>query len=60
MEHHQLLVEAQSDDDVLFVCERAECGRRLVVGRTGLTVLERGDFFAHHSGGSVDLEVHLP
>ena len=60
MEHHELLVEARTDDDVLFVCARSECGRRLIVGRSGLTVLDRGDFFAFHSGGNVDLEVHLP
>ena len=40
------------------VCEDDVCGRRVVVHRAGgMTVLDRGDFFAHHVGGNEGLDV---
>ena len=50
---HQLTIEADNGDEVLFVCSTESCGKRLVVKRSGgLVVLDHGDFFAAHSGGS--------
>jgi hypothetical protein len=55
---HQLTTEADTGDDVLFVCREEGCGRRLVVKRSGgLVVIDRGDFFALHTGGTLGMEV---
>jgi hypothetical protein len=56
METHHLTMEADNGDEVLLTCPVESCGRRLVVKRSGgLVVLERGDFFAHHAGGTTGL-----
>lgn len=55
MNHHQLIVEARIRSEMLFVCPEPGCGRRLVVSRTGLTVLDQGDFYALHSGSTGEL-----
>jgi hypothetical protein len=58
METHRLTMEADNGDDVLFACSIESCGRRLVVKRSGgLVVLERGDFFARHVGGTHGLDI---
>lgn len=58
METHRLTMEADNGDEVLFACAVESCGRRLVVKRSGgLVVLERGAFFAHHTGGTPGLDV---
>jgi hypothetical protein len=58
METHRLTMEADNGDDVLFACSVDSCGRRLVVKRSGgLVVLERGDFFARHVGGTHGLDI---
>jgi hypothetical protein len=45
-------------EDVLFTCPEAGCGRRLIVKRHGgLIVLDQGDFFARHRGGTEGLEI---
>lgn len=50
---HQVRIEADDGVDVLFVCEEESCGRRVIVRRSGgLLVLDQGDFFALHAGGS--------
>jgi hypothetical protein len=55
---HRLTIEADDGRDVLFACPVEGCGRRLVVRRSGgLIVLERGDFFALHVGGSGGLQI---
>jgi hypothetical protein len=55
---HLLMIEADDGADVLFVCAVESCGRRLVVKRSGdLTVLDRGDFFALHAGGTAGVEL---
>ncbi|RZT27642.1 hypothetical protein EV649_1413 [Kribbella sp. VKM Ac-2569] len=49
---HRMVIEADNGAEVLFVCPHEGCGRRLVLKRSGgLVVLDRGDFFALHSGG---------
>jgi hypothetical protein len=46
-------IEADNGDEILFACPIESCGRRLVLKRSGgLVVLNRGDFFALHSGGT--------
>jgi hypothetical protein len=55
---HRMLIEAQNDAEILFVCPEDGCGRRLVLKRSGgLTVIDQGDFFALHSGGTEGLEL---
>jgi len=50
---HQLTAEADNGDEIVFACHEPDCGRRLVLKRSGgLVVLDRGDFFARHVGGS--------
>lgn len=55
---HRMTIEADNGADVLFVCPVDSCGRRLVLKRSGgLVVLDRGDFFAYHAGGTAGLDV---
>lgn len=55
---HPMTIEADDSVDVLLVCPVEGCGRRVVVSRLGrLTVLERGDFFAFHVGGTAGLQL---
>jgi hypothetical protein len=55
---HRMLIETQNDSEILFVCPEDGCGRRLVLKRSGgLTVIDQGDFFALHSGGTEGLEL---
>jgi hypothetical protein len=56
---HHMNVDADNGDEILFTCPETGCGRRLIVKRSGgLVVLDRGDFFAIHSGGTEDLDMH--
>lgn len=49
---HRMVLEADNGAEVLFVCPHDGCGRRIVLKRSGgLVVIDRGDFFAFHSGG---------
>jgi len=51
MAYHVLTVEVADRRGTLFVCD--QCGRRIVIdGHGEITVLDRGDFFATHSGSS--------
>ena len=55
---HQLTIEADDGVEVLFACTVEGCGRRVVVSRRGrLTVLQQGDFFAFHAGGTPGLQI---
>ena len=55
---HHLVTEADDSTDVLFVCPVEGCGRRVVVRRSGdLIVLDKGDFYALHVGGTNGLEI---
>jgi hypothetical protein len=49
---HEMVCEAETAAEVLFVCADEACGRRVVVGksRPRLTVIDRGDFSARHVG----------
>lgn len=49
---HDLLVEADNGSEVVFVCLEEACSRKVVLNRRrgDYTVLERGDFFATHTG----------
>jgi hypothetical protein len=55
---HHLTIEADDGLDVLFVCPVEGCGRRVVVRRSGeLIVVDRGDFYALHIGGTGGFEI---
>ncbi len=55
---HPMTIEAENGDGVLFTCPVDSCGRKVVVARSGgLTVLQRGDFFALHSGTSAGFDI---
>jgi hypothetical protein len=49
---HEMVCEAETPAEVLFVCTDEVCGRRVVVGksRPRLTVIDRGDFSVRHTG----------
>jgi hypothetical protein len=49
---HQMVCEAETASETLFVCQEEACGRRVVVGksRPRLVVIDRGDFSARHAG----------
>jgi hypothetical protein len=58
MTMHRMHIEARNDAEILFVCAEHSCRRRLVFKRSGgLTVIDQGDFFALHSGGTEGLEL---
>lgn len=58
MTKHRMILEGDNGAEYLFVCPHDGCGRRLVLKRSGgLVVLDRGDFFALHSGGTEGLEI---
>lgn len=59
-EHHALRCAEQTPDETLFVCDL--CGRRLVLNPRGrrMTVLDKGDFFALHSGGTGGVSMQPP
>jgi hypothetical protein len=53
-----MTLESDNGEELLFVCPHDGCGRRLVLQRSGgLVVLERGDFFAVHSGSTGGLNI---
>jgi ABC-type iron transport system FetAB ATPase subunit len=57
-ELHHVTVEADDGMDILFVCPVEGCGRRVVLRRSGdLIVLDKGDFYALHVGGTNGLEI---
>lgn len=49
---HEMVCEAETSSEALFVCLDEACGRRVVVGksRPRLTVIDRGDFSVRHAG----------
>ena len=62
MEHshadsHVMVCEAETPQDVVFLCTVHDCRRRVVVGKAvpRLTVIDRGDATARHVGGLADL-----
>ena len=55
---HRMTLDSYNGEERLFVCPHKGCGRRLVLKRSGgLVVLDQGDFFALHSGGTEGLEI---
>lgn len=55
---HRMVVESDNGRETLFVCPEPACGRRLVLKRAGgLVVLDQGDFFALHTGGTNGLRI---
>lgn len=55
---HRMILDADNGEELLFACPHEGCGRRLVLKRSGgLVVLDQGDFFARHSGGTQGLEI---
>jgi hypothetical protein len=53
-----MTIEDDDGRDITFVCPEVGCGRRVVFRRSGgMAVLDRGDFFALHSGGSEGLQI---
>jgi hypothetical protein len=56
--HHRMTLESDNGEELLFVCPYESCGRRLVLKRSGgLSVINQGDFFALHSGGTEGLDI---
>jgi hypothetical protein len=57
---HEMVCDAETSSEALFVCMDETCGRRVVVGKSQprLTVIDRGDFSARHTGslGGVALD----
>jgi hypothetical protein len=50
---HRMDIEADNGDEILLSCPLGTCGRRVVVKRSGgFLVLDQGDFFATHAGGT--------
>jgi hypothetical protein len=51
---HEMVCEAQTDAEALFVCMDEACGRRVVVGKVPprLTVIDRGEFSVRHAGST--------
>lgn len=59
-ERHHMHLESDDGDGLLFRCPIDGCGRTVIVRRSGeFVVVQRGDFFASHTGakGSVTLDV---
>jgi hypothetical protein len=56
---HQMVCEAQTDAEALFVCTEEACGRRVVIGKVPprLTVIDRGDFSVRHAGSTGGLTI---
>lgn len=55
---HRMAIEHDNGDEALLVCPVGECGRRLVLRRSGsITVLDRGDFYATHVAGSTGMSI---
>lgn len=55
---HALNIASDDGHEILFECREAGCGRRLVLKRSGeMIVIDRGDFFARHSGSSEAVEM---
>jgi hypothetical protein len=49
---HEMVCEAETSTEALFVCVDEACGRRVVVGKSPprLVVIDRGDFLVNHAG----------
>jgi len=58
---HQYDIDTDDGTDIVFRCPEPGCGRRIVLtrGRSRAIVIDRGDFFAEHTGavGPIGLRV---
>ena len=46
---HEMIREAEQDDDIVLSCPEEDCGRRVVFRKPDeLIVIDRGDFYAFH------------
>jgi hypothetical protein len=55
---HLMDIAADNGDEILLNCPVVGCGRRVVIKRSGgFLVLDRGDFFATHSGSTAGLDI---
>lgn len=55
---HRMVLESENGQEALYVCPEPACGRRLVLKRSGgLVVLDQGDFYALHTGGTAGLRM---
>ena len=55
---HRMILDSDNGEELLFACPHEGCGRRLVLKRSGgLVVLDQGDFFVLHSGGTEGLDI---
>lgn len=55
---HRFDIDSDNGDEVVLVCPEDTCRRRVVIARSGrFTVIDRGDFFALHAGGSESLRI---
>lgn len=55
---HRFDIDSDNGNEVVMICPEESCRRRVVVSRSGgLTVIDRGDFFALHTGGTEGLRI---
>lgn len=55
---HHFDIDSDNGEEVVMTCPEDGCRRRIVVKRSGgLVVLDQGDFFALHTGGTPGLRV---
>lgn len=55
---HRFDIDSDNGDEIIMICPEELCGRRVLVSRSGrFVVIDQGDFFALHTGGSQALHV---
>lgn len=55
---HRLDITSDNGDEVVMLCPEESCRRRVMISRSGrFVVIDTGDFFARHVGGSEGLRV---
>ena len=55
---HRFAIDSDNGEDIVMVCPDESCRRRIVISRSeGLVVIDQGDFFALHTGGTAGLRI---
>lgn len=55
---HRFDIDSDNGDELVMVCPEAACRRRVMVSRSGrFVVIDQGDFFARHVGGTEGLHL---
>ena len=55
---HRFDIDSDNGDEVVMICPDESCRRRIVISRSGgLVVIDQGDFFARHVGGTEGLRL---